>query len=59
VKVYLENVIREFVAQYPKDHQTQSRWQEPLVSFVDALNPQFVLKGTGRYPYGDNRLSVL
>ena len=42
MKTYLENVIRGFVAQYPDAHRTLTRWQEPLVSFVDALDPRLL-----------------
>ena len=39
---YLEDVIGKFVAQYPERCRTQSRWQEPLVSFVDASDARLL-----------------
>jgi len=34
-------VIREFVAAYPQEKETQTRWQEPIVGFASADDPLF------------------
>ena len=42
MKSYLESAVREFVARYPEAHRTLTRWQEPLVAFVDASDPRLL-----------------
>lgn len=42
MRTYLEKVIGEFVALYSETHQTLTRWQEPIVSFVDASDSRLL-----------------
>lgn len=41
MKTKLENIIKEFVKEYPKNHDTKSKWGEPLINYADADNKEF------------------
>ena len=41
MKTKLENIIKEFVTKYPKNHDTKSRWGDPLITYADADNKEF------------------
>lgn len=41
MKTKLENMMKEYVANYPKNQDTKSKWGEPLISYADADNKEF------------------
>lgn len=41
VKTKLESLIIEFVREYPKNQNTKSKWQVPLIAYADADNEEF------------------
>lgn len=43
MKAKLENVIKEYVANYPKYQNTKSKWGEPLISYADADDKEFYI----------------
>ena len=41
MKIKLENIIKEFVREYPKNQDTKCKWGEPLITYADAENKEF------------------
>jgi epoxyqueuosine reductase QueG len=41
MKAFIEKRIKDYVKNYPKVKNTQSRWEEPLICFADAKDPLF------------------
>jgi epoxyqueuosine reductase QueG len=41
MKTKLENMIKEYVENYPKNKDTKSKWREPLISYADADDKEF------------------
>jgi epoxyqueuosine reductase QueG len=41
MKLTIENIIRDYVREYPKKNGTKPLWKEPIIVYADASNPKF------------------
>ncbi len=41
MKIKLENIIKKFVREYPKNQDTKGKWGEPLITYAAADNKEF------------------
>lgn len=37
----IEKLVKDYVAEYPDYHKTETNWQEPLIAYAQADDPQF------------------